>query len=277
MNDASRRELCRRYTSGTRVAQLAADYNRAVNTIKGLLNTHLHKGQYRTLDDIRRSLQGPRPGERWKALRVPAKTPYQISDYGRVRNAVTGAVLGLRIVFGYFSFEYTDQKLKKKKARLVHVLTAEHWLKRYDPELDTVHLDYDKFNNHYRNLKQVTAAERAKRMPKAHRSKHFKLTEIGVRTIKSSKESPALLAERFGVSTMQVLRVQRGDCWGHILPGKTRPKQAAPATPPETVARIKKLLAKGMTGKAIAATMHVTETTVSRIKRGKTYKERPVK
>lgn len=272
MNDASRRELCRQYALGVPAAQLAAEYNRSVHTIKGILNTHLHNGKYRTLDDIRRPLRVDYPDERWKPLRVPSKTPYEISSYGRIKNAANGTVLNLRIVFGYFSFEYTDQALKKRKSKLVHVLTAEHWLKNYDPGLNIVHIDFDAFNNHYRNLKQVTAEERSHRVVENGRNKTFKLTAAIVRQIKSSNQSPALLAERFGVSTMQVLRVQRGDCWAHILPGKTRPKQPTPATPPKTVARIKKLLAEGKTGKAIAGLVNVTETTVSRIKRGKTYK-----
>lgn len=273
MNDTSRREICRKYASGVSVTQLAAEYSRSVSTIKGLLNTHLHNGKYRTLSDIRRPFKKSPPDERWKLLRVPAKTIYEISDYGRIKNTKTGEMLNLRIVFGYFSFEYTDQTLKKKKVRLVHVLMAEHWLKGYDPALDTIHLDYDRFNNHYRNLRQVTPEQRARRVVEGHRNKLYKLTEAVVRQIKSSKASPALLAQRFNVSTMQVLRVQRGDCWAHILPGKTRPKQPTPATPPKTVARIKALLAKGKSGKAIAVLTGVTETTVSRIKRGKTYKD----
>lgn len=275
MNDNTRRDLCRRYVDGTPVAQLAVAYNRSVNTVKGLLNTHLLNGRYRALEEIRKPLRRTAADERWKPLRVPTKTPYQISNYGRIKNAVNGEVLSLRIVFGYFSFEYFDQELKKKKAKLVHVLMAEHWLKNYNPDLETVHLDHDKFNNHYRNLRQVTTVERARRVTKAHRSKNFKLTEAEVRAIKSSKESPTLLAQRFDVSTLQILRIQRGDCWAHILPGKTRPKQAAPSTPPETVARIKALLEEGKSGKTIGALVHVTETTVSRIKRGKTYKSIP--
>lgn len=274
MNEASRRELCRKYENGVPIAQLAAKYGRSIYTIKGLLNTHLHNGKYRTLADIRRPLRKTHPDERWKRLRVPAKTPYEISDYGRIKNAVTGKVLDLRIVFGYYTFEYTDQTLKKRRSKLVHVLMAEHWRKGYDPALDTIHLDFDKFNNHYRNLRQVTPEERARRVVKARRSRNYKLTEAVVKQIKSSKASPAWLAQRFNVSTMQVLRVQRGDCWGHILPGKTRPKQPTPGTPPQTVARIKTLLAQGKSGKAIATLLHVTETTVSRIKRGKTYKSK---
>jgi hypothetical protein len=276
MNDASRREICRRYTTGIPVVQLAVDYNRSVNTIKGLLNTHLSNGKYRTLADIRRPLHRSQPDERWKPLRLPTKTPYEISDYGRIKNTITGEVLNLRIVFGYYSFEYSDRTLKKKKAKLVHVLMAQHWLKKYDPGLDTIHLDFDKFNNHYRNLRQVSPAERAGRVAKAGRNKHFKLTEAVVKKIKSSTASPTELAGRFNVSTMQVLRVQRGDCWAHILPEKTRLKQPTPATPPETVAKIKALIAKGKSGKAIAALTNVNETTVSRIKRGKTYKKNPL-
>lgn len=276
MNEASRREICRKYTSGVHIAQLAEDSDRSVNTIKGLLNTHLHNGKFRTLNDIRRPLKESHPEERWKPLRIPSKTPYEISNYGRIKNTVSNEVLGLRIVFGYFSFEYVDQKLKKKKSRLVHVLMAEHWLKGYNPALDTVHLDFDKFNNYYRNLRQITPAERARRVVEAQRSKHFKLTEAVVKKIKSSKDSPTLLAQSFNVSTMQVLRIQRGDCWAHVLPGKTRPKQPAPATPPQTVAKIKALLAAGKKGTTIAAFLNVTETTVSRIKRGKTYKSKPL-
>lgn len=275
MNEKSRRELCGKYTKGIAIVQLSKDYDRSVHTIKGLLNTHLHDGKYRTLDNIRQPLRQSPVDERWKSLRIPSKAAYLISNYGRIKNSVTNEVLNLRIVFGYFSLEYTDQVLKKKKAKLVHVLTAQHWLKSYNPELDTIHLDFDKFNNYYRNLWQVTQKERAGRIAKEGRSKHFKLTAAEVKKMKSSTQSPTLLASRFNVSTMQVLRIQRGDCWAHILPEKTRLKQAAPATPTETVAKIKALLAKGEKGKAIAALLNVTETTVSRIKRGKTYKDYP--
>lgn len=272
MNEKSRRELCRKYISGIPAAQLAKDYHRSVHTVKGLLNTHVLNGKYRTLKDIRYPLGQSHADEKWKPLRVSSKTRYLLSNYGRIRNAGTGGILQLRIIFGYFSFEYTDQVLNKKQAKLVHVLMAEHWLKNYNPALNTTHLDYDKFNNHYRNLRQVTPGQRAKRVAERGLSKHFKLTNEKVKQIKSSNESPAVVARRFNVSTMQVMRIRRGDCWSHVLPGKTRAKQPTPGTPPQTVARIKTLLAEGKKGKAIAALLGVTETTVSRIKRGKTYK-----
>ena len=272
MNEASLRELCRRYANGASVTELAADYGRSINTIKGLLSTHLHNDKFRTLAEIRRKLKKSHPGERWKALQLPTKTPYAISDYGRIKNTNTGKLLGLRIGFGYFSFEYTDQNLKKKKSTLVHILVARHWLRQYDPEQEIIHQDFDNFNNYYRNLKQVTTDERARRRVDSDRGKRYKLTAEIVKQIKMSKASPSVLAERFNVSTMQVLRVQRGDCWAHILPNKTRAKQPTPATPPKTVARIKAMLAKGKSGKSIAEKLNVTETTVSRIKRGKTYK-----
>lgn len=272
MNEASLRELCRRYASGVPIAELVADYGRSVSTIKGLLSTHLHNGKFRKLSDIRRTLKKSHPDERWKPLNLPTKTSYAISDYGRIKNLNTGEQLGLRIGFGYFSFEYTDQILKKKKSTLVHILVARHWMRQYDPEQDIVHLDFDNFNNHYRNLRQVTLEERARRRLESDRGKRYKLTAEIVKQIKSSKASPTALAERFQVSTMQVLRVQRGDCWAHILPNKTRARQPTPSTPPKTVARIKAMLAKGKSGKSIAEKLNVTETTVSRIKRGKTYK-----
>ena len=275
MNEKSRRELCRKYVNGTSVTQLAKEYDRSVHTVKGLLNTHLHNQQYRTLAEIRRPLMQSYTDEKWKILNVPSKTRYEISNYGRIRNTTKGTVLKLRILFGYFSFEYTDQSLSKKKAKLVHVLVAEHWLRNFDPSLETAHVDHDKYNNHYRNLLQVSPTQRAKRVTENHLSRNYKLTVDEIKQIKSSKKSPALLAQTYNISTMQVLRIQRGDCWGHILPKKTRPKQATPGTPPRIVARIKSLLAQGKKGKAIAQQLKVTETTVSRIKQGKTYKTTP--
>ncbi len=199
---------------------------------------------------------------------MPSRPRYQLSRYGRIRSTTTDEILNLRIIFGYFSFEYTDCILKEKKAKFLHVLMAAHWLKNYDPVLNTVHLDHDKFNNYYRNLTEVTAGERAHRVVENGRNKNFKLTEAVMRQIKSSKDAPGQLAQRFGVSVMQVQRVQCGDCWSHGLPKKTRARQSIPTMPPGTVAKIKALLNEGVKGKTIASRLNVTETTVSRIGEG---------
>lgn len=274
MTEKQRRELCKRYQNGESILALANDYGRSVNTIKGLLNTYLHNGKFRTEKEIRRHLTQTPPDEKWKSLQLPTKTPYLISSYGRIKNTHTGAVLNLRIVFGYFSFEYTDQQSKRKKAKLVHILVAQHWLKSYTPELNTTHLDYDRFNNYYRNLKQVTVSQRAGRVAKKGSAKHFKLNAANVRKIKSSSASVSQLAQRFNITTMQVQRIQQGDCWSHILPEKNRAKREKPGTDLKTVIHIKSLLAQGKSGVAIAAATGVTTTTVSRIKRGKTYRNK---
>lgn len=98
-----------------------------------------------------------------------------------------------------------------------------------------IHKDFDKLNNHYKNLEWATQEmvnERVKKHPKmilhefkkqfnndGPQVKSSKLSEMDVLTIKKRlKRGYTLnkLAKQFGVSDMQIHRIKSGENWSHV-------------------------------------------------------------
>lgn len=120
-------------------------------------------------------------------------------------------------------------------AYLVHRLVAEYFIKRPSPHHTIVgHLDFNKENNHYTNLKWFTHKEHVIHREKsplviqARRNrigKHFenstvyKLNTSKVKLIKRRMNegvSLRALAKTFKVSETQMLRIKRGENWAHV-------------------------------------------------------------
>lgn len=102
----------------------------------------------------------------------------------------------------------------------------------------------------------------------------YKLTKANVKTIKTEifhnkckKYGIKDLAEKFGVSTMQITRIARGECWKDVLPDYKRKKKSVNITPPSVVKQIVSALKKkNVVQKEVAKRFGVTESVVSRIK-----------
>jgi len=119
-------------------------------------------------------------------------------------------------------------------SKLVHRLVAENFLPESQKKgMLVIHLDHNKLNNHFENLKWVAQPEATahwQRNPLVIKSKRgrkgvrpnndsFKLTETRVMLIKkkiNEGKKLSLLAKQFNVTETQLLRIKRGINWGDV-------------------------------------------------------------
>jgi len=168
--------------------------------------------------------------ERWKPLEVAGVQlhgNYQISDMGRVKKMNDGKDLFLKStpIKGYPSVHLKTAS-KKGIKRYVHKLVARHFLNQNGRSQEhVIHLDYDKNNNHYQNLKWVSKNELYKHHlnnPRVIKAKTtgYKLTENKVKVIKrllkSNKSRLYVIAKRFNITHTQLNRIRSGENWGHV-------------------------------------------------------------
>lgn len=158
---------------------------------------------------------------------------YQVSNYGRLKSfqndPVHGEIIGGSKIQGYKSLNIRV-KGNKSINRYVHKLVAEFFLKKESEESKfVVHLDHDKLNNYWENLKWVTRdqmtihnrenpAVKDKVIPR--RTKNYKLTESKVlmikKMLKSDKNRLKMIAKQFGITHTQLNRIRSGENWGHV-------------------------------------------------------------
>jgi len=179
--------------------------------------------------------------EEWKDLVIDNLTErhkYKISNYGRIISYFYykgGKLLKLGNVKGYKTFTVKDTN-RKKLYFYVHRLVAEHFIKKTNPEQHIIlHLDSNRHNNYYKNLKWATDKEAYNyhmsnnpELKKKFTTKGFraysKLTESDVKIIKRKLFDPKrktkmkILARQFGVSEMQLYRIKSGENWSSVTP-----------------------------------------------------------
>jgi hypothetical protein len=127
----------------------------------------------------------------------------------------------------------TEADLKQRSINyqsLVHRLVAEYFLPQPRKEQTIVaHLDFNKMNNYFRNLKWMTIEES---MIHQQKGPHSVLRESNMKTSKANKltvtrvmflkkllgeDKPIKsLAKQFKITETQVLRIKRGENWGKI-------------------------------------------------------------
>ena len=175
-------------------------------------------------------------GEIWRPIDFSDVTKhtrmFKISSHGRLSafNEKTSKwkLLKPSIVRGYMAYCF---KFERSITKLIHRLVAEAFISR-DSQLQdyVIHLDYDKKNNNYDNLRWVTKETmfaHHKLNPnyainRKRRITNSKLTEDDVMRLKQKlKNSPLPLykiAEEFGITHTQLNRIRSGENWGHIEP-----------------------------------------------------------
>lgn len=178
--------------------------------------------------------------EKWKDIpghesRESVWYKYAISSHGRIvkynRKIEDGFLLKLSCEGGYPIWR---KRLKGKYfAALLHRLVAKYFLPKPGPKQKfIIHLDHDKENNRASNLKWATQQEVTKHNKNNPRVKAFlrerklnhnvtwsKLTGAKVIRIKEmlqKKKTLKEIAEKFGVSDMQIHRIKTGENWKHI-------------------------------------------------------------
>lgn len=186
------------------------------------------------------------PNELFKEFTVKEKLKlrYAVSNYGRIvsfsDSIENGRLLKNSLTSGYQYFRYVKYVDGKRnfKGIMVCKLVAQHFLERQHEQQEYVlHLDYNRANDTWKNLKWATYEEKRAHVNKSplvvkaltdlhekHRqsSKGHKLTESQVIILKKKLLNPnrktrlKILARQFGVSEMTLHRIRTGENWGHI-------------------------------------------------------------
>lgn len=195
-------------------------------------------------------------GEEWKELDLDytiQRKRYLLSNYGRVLSYAKtieddGRLIKCYEIDGYPSFRYKEATIKNGKpgvktvTKYIHKLVAQYYLAPPPSEEYhfVLHLDYDKLNNHVRNLKYANKEMvekhlaknphyiEAKRLRKAKPDRYnTKLSETEVIRLKKKIFDPnrktryKILAKQFGISEMQLYRIKTGENWGNVrVPGE---------------------------------------------------------
>lgn len=169
-------------------------------------------------------------GEIWKKVRE-ADNRYEVSNFGRVRSfhhKKDGRFLTGKIVGGY---RCIDMRIQDKRHNVyVHKLVAQYFVpKDSKNRAAVVHIDWNKTNNHYKNLKWATHEEVFRRNEKKYKgvrnafrgSNTFnsKISKADVRSIRKLLDEGVKqkkIAKKFKISEMQVTRIKRFDNWKDV-------------------------------------------------------------
>lgn len=167
------------------------------------------------------------PEEKWEELTFTDRA-YEISNYGRLKSYAInkdGVISKNKLSGGYLCATLSISK--KRKNIFIHKLVAEHFVLKDDENKKIViHLDNDKKNNYYRNLKWVSAKECFEHNEKFNAKLHngfrknktsaAKITKQDAEKIREmiAKGIPQnIIAKLFSISEMQVTRIKRNENW----------------------------------------------------------------
>lgn len=172
--------------------------------------------------------------EEWKEIvfdeKISEKEKFKISNYGRIINckAAEEFLVKKHFINGYQTLPLKQKKNGKATSRYVHKLVAEQFLEQNDG-VYVIHLNYEKTDNHVKNLKWATKKEKENHQfsnPDYEKRKglrtYTKLTETKVKLIKRKINDPnrrtrmKMIAKQFGISEMQLYRIKRGENWGNV-------------------------------------------------------------
>ena len=105
----------------------------------------------------------PKNSEQWAS--IDGYKNYQVSWWGRVRNATTARILkGSLSSNGYLTVGLS--KNRKPKTHYIHQLVAREWVSNPEEKRCVDHIDGNKVNNHLDNLRWATHAENSRNMKK---------------------------------------------------------------------------------------------------------------
>jgi len=158
---------------------------------------------------------------------------YEVSNYGRLKSfqmdVERGAIIKGSVIQGYRSLNIRLSG-EKSANRYVHKLVAEHFVKRESQEQEfVIHLDYDKQNNYFQNLKWASKDELTlhnrdnpavvnRVMPRY--TKNYKLTETKVlmirKLLKNDNNRLKMIAKQFGITHTQLNRIRSGENWKRV-------------------------------------------------------------
>jgi len=157
---------------------------------------------------------------------------YEVSNYGRIKSFQNdpkeGTIIKGSVIQGYRSLNIRISG--KTVNRYVHKLVAEQFVSwDMDNQTFVIHLDHDKKNNYFQNLKWVSKEEmidhnrnnpNLKNRELPRRTRNYKLTETKVKMIKkllkNDKNRLKMIAKQFGITHTQLNRIRSGENWKHV-------------------------------------------------------------
>lgn len=174
--------------------------------------------------------------EEWSLLSFEKKTKskdYFISTHGRLKSVDknTGSERLMKSSNTKRGYPKVSLKLEGgHESVYIHKAVAEHFVEqKSEDELFIIHSDYNRSNNQFTNLEWVTEdgqKEYIKKRGVIFEYKknigggYFKLTAAKVALIKKAlnngKTRKKMLAKRFGVTSTQIKRIERGENWGYV-------------------------------------------------------------
>jgi hypothetical protein len=179
--------------------------------------------------------------EIWKPITIDGKKPtvsYVISNHGHfgvsLDNKGNVEVRNFKPTDGYY--RYNTRQQGKNKAIFLYKEVAKAFLKKPSSKHSfIIHKDHDYLNDHVDNLKWATKEEHrahttnspnsilARKRKAITKSTHARVfNEKSIATLKKMiwdpkrKLSFKQLAEKFGVSEMQIYRIKTGQFWYHV-------------------------------------------------------------
>lgn len=95
--------------------------------------------------------------EEYKTVNIKKYDNYEVSNFGNIRNKLTGRILKKHLSpLGYYIVSLSN---KQKTTYLVHILVAKTFLENTENKERIDHINGDKTNNNINNLRFATASE----------------------------------------------------------------------------------------------------------------------
>lgn len=183
--------------------------------------------------------------EKWTAIvfdGIENPPHYEVSNYGRLRSFQSAGATALatndlhpasKLIKGSVIQGYRSLNIRaggKTLNRYIHKLVAEYYVHPDNPDQAfVIHLDHNKQNNHYQNLKWATKDEMVehnrhnpdlKNRKAPRQTRNYKLTESKVKIIKklllNDKNRLKMIAKQFGITHTQLNRIRSGENWKHV-------------------------------------------------------------
>ncbi len=183
--------------------------------------------------------------ERWRKVEgeYPAKlSDYYISDYGRIKSVirVSRRESEMKGSKGNSGYRRLNLRLEndKRLSVYIHKFVAENFIEKTEEDerlkrIYVIHINGDKTNNHYSNLKRVNRSEltqlhKERGIEEANKKKLvIKMTETKVlilkQRLKSGKTKKKILAKQFDISMTQLRRIESGENWGDVKLEEVKP------------------------------------------------------
>lgn len=178
--------------------------------------------------------------EEWKQLSFLKETrskSYFISNYGRFKSVDKNSGNERAMKSTPTGKGYPKISLKLDgghESVYLHKAVAQSFVKPKSPDhIFIIHKDYNRSNNSSANILWVTEDEQKEYIKKraviydykkSTGGGYFKLTAAQVAVIKKAllngKTRKKMLAKRFGVTSTQIKRIERGENWAHVAPAE---------------------------------------------------------